>query len=381
MKITHVRIYPLSIPLLEPIKMSGETISLAQTVILQLEDSSGRFGWGEASVAPLMTGETLESLVASVKYLASNIKNFVWNNPDDFATQFNKILYANCSAKSCIEMALLDLYTQKNELPLWRYLQNKRGFKSTFKPKPLPILRMLGGSFDKEISDAKKLRSEGYRHWKIKVGLLPIDEDLIRVEALSDLLSGDTISVDANGAMTLDDAIRFCLSSSTKKLSFVEQLIPASDPILSFSKLKEKSPIPIGLDESIHGFEEIEQFISAKALDGVSLKLIKTGGALEALRCAKLLEKKGLKLNLACKVAETSVSAAATAALGFAMNGADWGFSMSNQYLKFDICALPLKAQSGHIDCDHLGPTGLGVEPDPYRLKEALAKDFSLIEY
>ena len=90
MKITHVRIYPLSIPLLEPIKMSGETISLAQTVILQLEDSSGRFGWGEASVAPLMTGETLESWGASVKYVASNVKKFVWNNPEEWATQVNK---------------------------------------------------------------------------------------------------------------------------------------------------------------------------------------------------------------------------------------------------------------------------------------------------
>ena len=57
MKISQARIYPLSIPLVEPIKMSGETIIFASTIVLQLQDSAGKTGWGEASVAPLMTGE------------------------------------------------------------------------------------------------------------------------------------------------------------------------------------------------------------------------------------------------------------------------------------------------------------------------------------
>jgi L-alanine-DL-glutamate epimerase-like enolase superfamily enzyme len=380
MKITHVQIYPLAIPLIEPIKMAGETISFAQTVILQLSDDSGRAGWGEASIAPLMTGETLDSLVASIKYLASNLEGFIWDRPEEYTSCFNKILYANNSAKSCVEMALLDLYCQKNQLPIWKYLQDNSDCVELVKPKPLQVLRMLGGSLEKEIFDAKALRSEGFSHWKIKVGILPIEEDLNRVEILCDLLSGDTISADANGVMSLDDAIRFCTAPSTKKLAFVEQLICSLDPINFFSKLKQKSPIPIGLDESIHGVKEIEHFIEAKALDGVSLKLIKTGGIIEAFKCANFLRKNNLRLNLACKVAETSVSAAATSAIGFAMGGVDWGFSMSNQYLEFDICKFPLKVISGQLDCDQLGTIGLGVEPDRYLLKKALSRNHSVIE-
>ena len=67
MKITQATIFPLSIPLVDPIKMAKELIVDAKTVLLCLTDEEGRQGWGEASVAPLMTGETLESLLASVK--------------------------------------------------------------------------------------------------------------------------------------------------------------------------------------------------------------------------------------------------------------------------------------------------------------------------
>jgi L-alanine-DL-glutamate epimerase-like enolase superfamily enzyme len=62
---------------------------------------------------------------------------------------------------------------------------------------------MLGGSFDKELADAKSFRSLGFRHWKIKIGSLSLAEDMERVAMLSELLDGDVISVDANGALSL----------------------------------------------------------------------------------------------------------------------------------------------------------------------------------
>jgi len=108
MKIQRAEIYPLSIPLIEPIKMSREIIVDAKTVLLCLTDEQGRQGWGEASVAPLMTGETLDSLVGSIKYLVEKSLQVDWENPNRFAEIFNGILYLNASAKSCLEMALLD---------------------------------------------------------------------------------------------------------------------------------------------------------------------------------------------------------------------------------------------------------------------------------
>lgn len=381
MKITQATIFPLSIPLIEPIKMAKELIVDAKTVLLCLTDDEGRQGWGEASVAPLMTGETLDSLLASVKYLVESARAIDWSDPALFSTSCDAILYGNPSAKSCLEMALLDLYTQKKSIPLWKYLRTLTSDAVTSAPTDLPLLRMLGGSLEKEMADAKSFREAGFKHWKIKIGSLSLEEDLHRVKLLSDLLEGDVISVDANGAMSLDNAIRFCESTQASKLSFAEQLIHADSPLADFVLLKQRSPIPIGLDESIHGSNEIREFRKANALDGASLKLIKTGGVLEAWKCAQLLRSNNLKLNLACKVAETSLSGAATAAVGFAIGEAPWGFSMSNQYLRFDICDQPLIAKHGHLDVHQLNSTGVGITPNLDRVKDAIAQAYSIIQY
>lgn len=381
MKITQATIFPLSIPLIEPIKMAKELIVDAKTVLLCLTDDEGRQGWGEASVAPLMTGETLDSLLASVKYLVESARAIDWSDPALFSTSCDAILYGNPSAKSCLEMALLDLYTQKKSIPLWKYLRTLTSDAVSSAPADLPLLRMLGGSLEKEMADAKSFREAGFKHWKIKIGSLSLEEDLHRVKLLSDLLEGDVISVDANGAMSLDNAIRFCESTQASKLSFAEQLIHADSPLADFVLLKQRSPIPIGLDESIHGSNEIEEFRKANALDGASLKLIKTGGVLEAWKCAQLLRSNNLKLNLACKVAETSLSGAATAAVGFAIGEAPWGFSMSNQYLRFDICDQPLIAKHGHLDVHQLNSTGVGITPNLDRVKDAIAQAYSIIQY
>ncbi|QWE17194.1 mandelate racemase/muconate lactonizing enzyme family protein [Polynucleobacter sp. AP-Nino-20-G2] len=381
MKIKRVEIYPLSIPLIEPIKMSREMIVDAKTVLLCLTDEQGRQGWGEASVAPLMTGETLDSLIGSIKYLAEKAREYDWGDPSGFAEILDGILYSNPSAKSCVEMALLDLYTQGRSLPLWKYLREKNGVSQDASPKAIPLLRMLGGSLDKELSDAQAFRELGFKHWKIKIGSLPLEQDLHRVKALCELLHGDVVSVDANCALNLANAIRFCESGEAARLTFAEQLIPADLPIGDFVELKKRSPIAIGLDESIHGIDELERFIEADAFNGASLKLIKTGGVIPALECASLLKRNKLELNLACKVAETSLSAAATASLGFAVGNVDWGFSMSNQYLQMDICDAPLLAINGHIDASQLSQSGVGVTPNVSRVNEVIAKGYSVIRY
>ena len=381
MKITQASIFPLSIPLIEPIKMAKEFITDAKTVLLCLTYEQGRQGWGEASTAPLMTGETLDSLVASLRYLVEKACAIEWNDPKDFSSACDGILYDNPSAKSCLQMALLDLYTQRESIPLWRYLRTLNNKIKGSATTEIPLLRMLGGTLDKEMTDAKSFRDAGFKHWKIKIGSLSLEEDLHRVQVLTNLLEGDVVSVDANGAMSLDNAIQFCRSSQATKLSFAEQLINANSALADFVLLKQRSPIPIGLDESIHGSNEIEEFMEANALDGASLKLIKTGGILEAWNCAQILQSHDLSVNLACKVAETSLSGAATASIGFAIGNVPWGFSMSNQYLQFDICDRPLSAKHGHLDVTQLNPVGVGVTPNLGRVKDAIAQGYSITQY
>ena len=361
-------------------KMAGETVTHANTLLLRLIDDEGREGWGETSAAPLMTGETLGSILANTAYLLEASKGVSWSDPGAIAKLQSRFLYANTSAKSCLELALLDLFAQKSKEPLWALLRKAKGISSFTVPDPLPVLRMLGGSLETEVADARALREQGYRHWKIKVGSLDLKTDLKRVAAICDALQGDVISADANGAFTLEQAIEFCRSDLASRLSFCEQPIAASHSIADFASLKLASPLPICLDESIHGVDGIKEYADHAVMNGASLKLIKLGGALPGMQAAIELEKRGLNLNLACKVAETSLSAAATASIGFAMNGARWGFSMSNAYLEYDICDAPLMAIEGKLTVEQLNAIGIGIKPNVALVKQTVSKDWGIIE-
>ena len=43
-------------------------------LIVKVTDTEGNVGWGEASSAPTMTGETVEGLVAATNFMAQRLK-------------------------------------------------------------------------------------------------------------------------------------------------------------------------------------------------------------------------------------------------------------------------------------------------------------------
>ena len=69
----------------------------------------------------------------------------------------------------------------------------------------------------------------------------------------------------------------------------------------------------------------------------MSLKLIKLGGFREAFAAGRLCKKLGLKINVAAKIAESSIGTAAAVHLACAVPNVDWGVSLTNFYLAEDI--------------------------------------------
>ncbi len=367
MRLTHAQLYPLEIPLLHPIKMSGETVTHAQTLLLRLIDEQGREGWGEACSAPLMTGETLDSLCASTAYLVEQLMAVEFAAPEAIAPLQDKVLYGNSSARSCHETALIDLLAQRQGVPLHRLLS---GGASATAPGPVRIemLHMLAsGRLESEIEEARALRRDGYRHWKIKVGAGDAAEDLRRVRGLCAELQGDVLSADANTALSPEAAGAIAQAGAVAGLAFLEQPF-ATGTVRAMAELHHASGLALCADESIHGLADIIAHHDAQAAQGVSLKLIKLGGLLPALAAGRLCLARGMRLNLACKVAETTVSAAATAHVGFALGDIAWGYSMSNRYLEADVCDRPLAPVGGAIMLEQLERPGLGFAPCGERL-------------
>ena len=120
----------------------------------------------------------------------------------------------------------------------------------------------------------------------------------------------------------------------------VEQPLGADD-LAGLKALARATKTPIRMDESIHSLADIEATKRAGG-KGVSLKLIKLGGIREAFAAGKLCRKLGLKINVAAKIAESSIGTAAAVHLACAVPNVDWGVSLTNFYLAEDIVKQPI---------------------------------------
>jgi o-succinylbenzoate synthase len=378
MRIVRIQLYPLEVPMGKPIKMAGETLTHAQTLLVRISDEQGRDGWGEASAAPLMTGETLGSIDASTQYLASRVAGLTITCAADIVPLLDGILYGNPSAKSSIETALMDLLAQRAGLPLYALLT---GAGKALGRQRLEMLHMLAsGDVDAELEEADALRRQGYRQWKIKVGVGDVATDLLRIKQLCRALSGDVISADANQSLSIDAAHAIALEGVAAGMAFMEQPFRVGE-VDAMAALHKASGLALCADESIHGVKDIFTHAKDAAAQGVSLKLIKMGGTQALVQAGRISLRLGMRINLACKVAETTISAAATAHAGFALSKIAWGFSMSNRYLALDVCEQPLMPQNGTVDIAQLARPGLGYAPDPARLREFASTRLAVHEF
>ena len=108
-------------------------------------------------------------------------------------------------------------------------------------------------------------------------------------------------------------------------------------------------------------YRELEDHARAGA-GGLSLKLIKLGGMTNAVAAGKLCRKLGLKINVAAKIAESSIGTSAAVALACAVPNVAWGVSLTNLYLAEDIVKTPIAVRDGTVALPQA--PGLGVTVD-----------------
>jgi muconate cycloisomerase len=168
------------------------------------------------------------------------------------------------------------------------------------------------------------------------------------------------ICADANCAFSPADARRYVDETHEVGLLFLEQPFGAHD-LKGLVALARTTPVAIGADEGIHSLADIAAHADAGAR-GISLKLIKLGGLSAAIEAARLAERLGLAVNVAAKIAESSIGSAAAVHLACAAPAVDWGVSLTHFYLAADIVKEPLRIANGLVALPP-GP-GLGVEVD-----------------
>jgi muconate cycloisomerase len=354
--IRRVDAIPLGLPLSKPVAMAGATVRQALNILVRIESADGTIGWGEAASAPTMTGDTLGSLLAAVRNHLGPllIGQDAWMRPA-LCRKLKRALFGNTGAHSAIEVALLDLAGRSSGLPIVDLIGGPtRGAVA-------PMWLLGNPTPEQDIAEAHARRAQGFGFFKLKIGTKPVDSKIASALALRNGLGAATpLCADANCGLTLADACRYVEGVREAGLLFIEQPLAHAD-LNALARLTRISAIPIGADEGIHSLADIEAHERCGA-GGVSLKLIKLGGMSAAVEAAQLCQRLGLSVNIAAKIAESSIASAAAIHLACAAPAVNWGVSLTHFYLAEDIARNPLAIGDGAVSLP-AGP-GLGIDVD-----------------
>ena len=279
----------VSLPMLKPVIMAGEDVRRADNVLVRIEADDGTVGWGEAASAPVMTGETLESIVAAVHYLSTALHGRDAADITGALAAMDGRMYGNHGAKAAIEIALHDLTGRATQKPVHALLGEKKRSR-------MPLLGVIGGGdSDGDLRDAERKKPRGVTAYKIKVGIDAPEKDAARTRDICKVLgSGMLISADANQGYTTAQALTYVRAVNGSGLDFFEQPVAAGD-LAGMAAVAAATDIAIGADEGIHSLEDIRRHHERKAARGVSLKAIKLGGIRARDRGRRLCDSLGMQ--------------------------------------------------------------------------------------
>lgn len=357
MQIKTIEPIAVSLPMLKPVVMAGEEVRRAENVLVRIEATDGTVGWGEAASAPVMTGETLESIVTAVHYVSPVLHG---RDPADIGgalTAMDGRIYGNHSAKAAIEIALHDLSGKMSGTPVHALLGEKKRSR-------LPLLAVVGGGdLEGDLRDAEKKKAAGFTAYKIKVGIDTVAKDAARTRALCKILGdGVLISSDANQGFSADEAISYVRAVQGCGLGFFEQPIVADDLAGMAAVAAAAGDIAIGADEGIHSLADIRRHHECKAARGVGLKAIKLGGLRGLTEAGRLCGRLGMSVNVSCKTGESSIACAGALHVASVIPNIAWALTLTHIALAEDVTRHPIATANGHVSA--LDRPGLGVDVD-----------------
>ena len=206
-------------------------------------------------------------------------------------------LEGQAAARAAIEMALHDWIGKKLGQPVWKLLG--------LDPSTTPVSCVTLGMASPEEMERKLETVIDFPALKVKLGA-PGDVENLRL--IRRRYPG-RIRVDANAAWSAAAAVGVLRQIEPLDIELVEQPVPRAD-LDGLRWVRERSGIPVFADESVHVLEDLGPL--AGRVDGVNLKIMKTGGLRELLRMIHAARALGLQIMLGSMV-ESSLALSAAA--------------------------------------------------------------------
>ncbi len=345
----------------------GSVEGTCEVVVLRLRSEGGNEGFGEASPWSVFTGTPEATYAALDRYLRPLV---VGARVGDRSAIMAQAAYAvaHCTeAKAALETALLDLAGRISKVPVWSLLGGKcRG--------TIPLSCSIANpDFAQDVELLAQLQADGVRIVKLKTGFKDHAFDIMRLEYLAQNHPEFRVRVDYNQGLSIEDAPAQVRDVAQFAPDFIEQPVRAHH-FGMMGKLRQMIDVPLLADESVFGPEDMERAARGGICDGISVKIMKSGGLTRGQTVARIAAAHGLmayggdmfEAGLAHLAGTHMIAATPEITLGCE-------FYQASYFLKEDILESPFQVSSGEVVVPDA--PGLGNRPDVTKLEHyAVAK-------
>ncbi|MDJ0774348.1 MAG: dipeptide epimerase [Mastigocoleus sp. MO_167.B18] len=286
-----------------PLTISRGTTAKTNNVLVKISQD-GIEGWGESS--PVKVGDRRQStevIYESLQQIKPQLEKF---HPLQRQEIEQVLITTNLpsSARAAFDVALYDWLGKKVGLPLWKIwgLDCK---------KIVPTSATIGINSPE---GAKSRTRDWLEFTKIKVLKVKlgnpegVEADRKMLTAVKDEAPNLDLYVDANGGWNLTNACEMCSWLANLGVKYVEQPLAQGEEH-KLAELRKHSPLPIFVDESCFNSRDIPKL--ANLVDGINIKLMKSGGLTEAMRMVHTARAYGLQVMFGCYSDSTLANTAA----------------------------------------------------------------------
>ena len=237
-----ITLHRIELPLRVPYKLAFGPVTHFDTLIVNVTDTNGNQGFGEATI---LTGYTHETISASWDLIQELAQKLVVQSEDANQQLLDQYIVSDPFTVTALASAI-ELANHKS-----KFLNQSIA--------SIPILGVVNAEALEDLElEIESLLSSGFKTLKVKVGF-DVDKDSFKVKNVQKVLRERAkIRLDGNQGYTRTEAIRFIAQLNPSGIELFEQPCYADDwdSALAISKIAN---VPMMLDESIYGLEDIRR--------------------------------------------------------------------------------------------------------------------------
>jgi L-alanine-DL-glutamate epimerase-like enolase superfamily enzyme len=294
MRITAIDILWLRLPLAAQVADAMTDLTHWDFIAARVATDGGPVGWGynctiaegSEALVTLLRKDLAPRFVGRDPFLVRRLWQEIYLD-----RHFTGITGVAVQGVAAIEIALWDIIAKAAGLPLWRLLG---GYRDDRIPAYSTDGGWLGFSEAELVANARAVKAEGFRGFKMKLGKPELAEDVARVAAVRRAVGpGYPVMVDANGRWDFATARRAIDAIASHDIFWFEEPLHPFD-VAGHAALAQATAVPILAGETMYDLRMFRDFMTARAMGIAQPDVLKLGGIAGWLEVAALARAFGL---------------------------------------------------------------------------------------